>query len=130
MLARGRGEAPLLCDRHEQLHRFEAVHRHYFNFCNDPCRAPAVYRSEARNHAQDMTDHPRTDTSPFHAGELAIQDAAGVRARAAQLGPMFRPAMAEPYRAFFERLPFVLTGSVDSEGQPWASMLIGAPGFI
>jgi predicted pyridoxine 5'-phosphate oxidase superfamily flavin-nucleotide-binding protein len=77
-----------------------------------------------------MTDHPRTDTSPFHAGELAIQDAAGVRARAAQLGPMFRPAMAEPYRAFFERLPFVLTGSVDSEGQPWASMLIGAPGFI
>jgi predicted pyridoxine 5'-phosphate oxidase superfamily flavin-nucleotide-binding protein len=77
-----------------------------------------------------MTRRTQTDVSPFHSGELAIQDAAGVRDRAAQLGPMFRPAMADAYRAFFERLPFVLAGSLDAEGQLWASMLIGAPGFV
>jgi predicted pyridoxine 5'-phosphate oxidase superfamily flavin-nucleotide-binding protein len=70
------------------------------------------------------------DNSPFHAGELAVQEAAGVRERAAQLGPMFRPAMADAYRAFFERLPFVLVGSLDGAGQPWASLLIGPPGFV
>jgi predicted pyridoxine 5'-phosphate oxidase superfamily flavin-nucleotide-binding protein len=59
-----------------------------------------------------------------------VQEAVGVRERAAQLGPMFRPAMADAYRAFFERLPFVLVGSLDSAGQPWASLLIGEPGFV
>jgi uncharacterized protein len=69
-------------------------------------------------------------SSAFHSGELAVQDAAGVRERAAKLGPMFRTELANAYRMFFERLPFVLAGSIDSEGQLWASMLIGLPGFV
>jgi predicted pyridoxine 5'-phosphate oxidase superfamily flavin-nucleotide-binding protein len=73
---------------------------------------------------------PTPETSPFHAGELAVQEAAGVRDRAAKLGPMFRSEMADAYRMFFERLPFVLAGSVDARGQVWASMLIGEPGFV
>lgn len=72
----------------------------------------------------------RSDRSPFHAGELAVQEAAGVRDEAARLGPMFRPAMPDAHRAFFERLPFVVVGSVDADGQVWASLLAGKPGFI
>jgi predicted pyridoxine 5'-phosphate oxidase superfamily flavin-nucleotide-binding protein len=43
---------------------------------------------------------------------------------------MFRSEMADAYRMFFERLPFVLAGSIDARGQVWASMLIGEPGFV
>ncbi len=70
------------------------------------------------------------ESSAFHSGELAVQEAAGVLDRAAKLGPMFRSELADAYRMFFERLPFVLAGSIDSAGQLWASMLIGPPGFV
>jgi predicted pyridoxine 5'-phosphate oxidase superfamily flavin-nucleotide-binding protein len=68
--------------------------------------------------------------SAYHSGERAVQEAAGVRDRAEQLGRMFRPFMVDAQRGFFEHLPFVLVGSLDAAGQPWASMLIGEPGFI
>lgn len=42
---------------------------------------------------------------------------------------MIRAFMPDQHREFFETLPFVLIGSIDDGGQPWASMLIGAPGF-
>lgn len=78
-----------------------------------------------------MPDRNTTSkSSAFHPGELAVQDAAGVRERAAKLGPMFRSELADAYRMFFERLPFVLAGSIDSDGQLWASTLIGSPGFV
>jgi uncharacterized protein len=73
---------------------------------------------------------PNPERSAFHAGELAVQEATGVRDRAAKLGSMFRSELADAYRVFFERLPFVLAGSIDSHGQVWASMLLGAPGFV
>jgi predicted pyridoxine 5'-phosphate oxidase superfamily flavin-nucleotide-binding protein len=40
-----------------------------------------------------------------------------------------RKHMPEQHRQFFSQLPFVLVGSIDQEGQPWASVLTGAPGF-
>lgn len=70
------------------------------------------------------------EASPFHAGELWVQERAGLRERAELLGNMFRPAMPDQHRQFFAELPFVFVGSVDDAGQPWASMLIGEPGFI
>jgi predicted pyridoxine 5'-phosphate oxidase superfamily flavin-nucleotide-binding protein len=38
--------------------------------------------------------------------------------------------MPEQHREFFRQLPFVLVGSVDAGGQPWASVLANPPGFI
>lgn len=67
----------------------------------------------------------------FHEGEQAMQSLAGVRERFAAGGtPFIRDHMPEQHREFFPLLPFVLAGSVDGEGQPWASVLAGPPGFV
>jgi predicted pyridoxine 5'-phosphate oxidase superfamily flavin-nucleotide-binding protein len=68
--------------------------------------------------------------SPFHEGELALQRGAGSMARLAEVGPRFiRDHMPEQHREFFAQLPFVVIGALDSQGQPWASVLAGPPGF-
>jgi predicted pyridoxine 5'-phosphate oxidase superfamily flavin-nucleotide-binding protein len=67
--------------------------------------------------------------SPFHAGELAQQRAAGVAERAARLAPMLREQLTEQQRDFFPLLPFVIVGSVAPGGQPSASLLAAPPGF-
>lgn len=67
----------------------------------------------------------------FHEGERAMQALAGVRDKMEALGPrLIRDAMPEQHRLFFAQLPFLLVGSVDAQGQPWASVLSGAPGFV
>eukprot|EP01036_Dinobryon_divergens_P040094 gene40094-52966_t len=67
----------------------------------------------------------------FHAGEQALQARAGVQAQMAQIGPrVMRDHMPDQHREFFGLLPFVVVGSVDAWGQPWASVLAGAPGFM
>jgi predicted pyridoxine 5'-phosphate oxidase superfamily flavin-nucleotide-binding protein len=69
--------------------------------------------------------------SPFHAGEVAMQRAAGVDERMRELGPrVIRDHMPDQHREFFEQLPMLLVGSVDARVRPWASMLCGLPGFI
>ena len=69
--------------------------------------------------------------SAFHAGEQAMQARAGVQAQMAQIGPrVMRDHMPVQHREFFGQLPFVVVGSVDAKGQPWASVLAGAPGFM
>ena len=69
--------------------------------------------------------------SPWHAGELAAQARVGVSERMAQVGPRtIRPFMPDQHRLFFASLPFLVVGSVDQEGWPWASLLSGAPGFV
>jgi predicted pyridoxine 5'-phosphate oxidase superfamily flavin-nucleotide-binding protein len=74
---------------------------------------------------------PAEDESPYHEGEQAVQTRAGVRERAEQMGRrMIRALMPEQHRQFLEQLPFVLVGSVDHEGAPWASVLTGPPGFV
>ncbi len=67
----------------------------------------------------------------FHAGEQALQARVGVQAQMAQIGPrVMRDHMPDQHREFFGLLPFVVVGSVDGQGQPWASVLAGAPGFM
>jgi predicted pyridoxine 5'-phosphate oxidase superfamily flavin-nucleotide-binding protein len=67
----------------------------------------------------------------FHAGELALQQRAGSFQRLAEVGPrVIRDHMPEPHREFFALLPFLLAGTVDAQGQPWASVLAGPPGFV
>lgn len=72
-------------------------------------------------------------TATFHEGERAAQARVGaaVRARMAEIGPrVIRDFMPDQHREFFEQLPFVVAGTVDAAGQPWASVLAQPPGFI
>ncbi|WP_137822456.1 pyridoxamine 5'-phosphate oxidase family protein [Pseudomonas sp. D(2018)] len=68
--------------------------------------------------------------SPFHPGEQAIQSRIGVREQVEAMGSrMIRDHMPEQHRQFFAQLPWMLVGSLDSDGQPQASVLWGKPGF-
>ncbi len=72
-----------------------------------------------------------TTRTPFHAGEVAMQQAAGVHERLRELGPrVIRDHMPQQHREFFEQLPTLLVGSVDALQRPWGSVLTGLPGFI
>lgn len=67
----------------------------------------------------------------FHAGERAVQQRVGVAERMAEIGPrVIRDYMPDQHRDFFAQLPFVVLGSMDAQGQPWASVLAQPPGFI
>jgi predicted pyridoxine 5'-phosphate oxidase superfamily flavin-nucleotide-binding protein len=69
--------------------------------------------------------------SPFHPGEQEIQSRLGVRDRVENLGQRFiRDYLPDQHREFYRQLPMLLIGSVDSRGHPWASLLVGRPGFI
>jgi predicted pyridoxine 5'-phosphate oxidase superfamily flavin-nucleotide-binding protein len=67
----------------------------------------------------------------FHEGEVALQERAGSRAKLAEIGPrVIRDHMPDQHREFFAQLPFILVGTVDAQGQPWASVMAGEPGFV
>ncbi|MFF7057215.1 pyridoxamine 5'-phosphate oxidase family protein [Achromobacter spanius] len=75
----------------------------------------------------DATSH---NASPWHAGERLLQTRVGVAERMAQIGPkVIRDYMPDQHRAFFAQLPFVVMGTVDPQGDPWAGVLEGEPGF-
>jgi predicted pyridoxine 5'-phosphate oxidase superfamily flavin-nucleotide-binding protein len=69
--------------------------------------------------------------SPFHPGECAIQERLGVRDKVeAAGGRVLRDYMLEQHRSFFAQLPFIVVGSVDAAGRPWASLVAAPPGFV
>lgn len=69
--------------------------------------------------------------SPFHPGELAIQARLGVQDQIDRQGRrIIREFLTEQHRQFFAQLPYVMVGTVDAEGHPWASVLVGKPGFL
>ncbi|TXT40026.1 MAG: pyridoxamine 5'-phosphate oxidase-like protein [Comamonadaceae bacterium] len=69
--------------------------------------------------------------SAFHEGELAVQIRMGVHDKLAAVGRVaIRDHMPEQHRSFFAQLSFLLAGTVDQHGQPWACALAGPPGFI
>jgi predicted pyridoxine 5'-phosphate oxidase superfamily flavin-nucleotide-binding protein len=69
--------------------------------------------------------------SPFHPGEMLVQERLGVRERMEETGRrVLRNLMPDQHRAFFAGLPFLVLGTIDDEGQPWASVAAGAPGFL
>ena len=70
-------------------------------------------------------------TATFHEGEMALQESVGAREQLAQVGSLvIRGEMPQQHRDFFAQLPFLVAGTVSADGQPWASVLAGAPGFI
>ncbi|MCX4163034.1 MULTISPECIES: pyridoxamine 5'-phosphate oxidase family protein [Paraburkholderia] len=72
-----------------------------------------------------------TDAGPFHAAEIAVQQRAGVTDEADRSGRRgIRRYMPEQHRQFFAEQPFMVFGGVDAGGQPWATLRVGAPGFV
>ena len=78
-----------------------------------------------------MNSDKTYSNSPFHAGEQEMQTRMGVRDRIEKMGQrMVRGYLPEQHQAFYSLLPFILVGTVDEQGRPWASLLTGKPGFI
>lgn len=76
------------------------------------------------------TINAETTPSPWHAGEIALQQRVGMAERMAAFGRrVIGDFMPEQHRDFYRQLPFMLLGSVDAQGYPWASILEGRPGF-
>lgn len=66
----------------------------------------------------------------FHAGEQQMHERLGLGEALSELGGrMIRDAMPDQHRDFFAQLPTMWLGTLDAQGQPWATLLSGAPGF-
>lgn len=71
------------------------------------------------------------NTTPFHAGELALQERAGARERIEAVGrQLIRDHMPEQHRELFDKLPTLLVATLDDAGQPWPTLLAGSAGFV
>ena len=78
-----------------------------------------------------MNIDPSTTPSPWHRGEQAMQSMIGKKESLEEIGKrVIRPYMPDQHRDFFNKLPFMVMGSVDQQGAPWASILTGHPGFV
>jgi predicted pyridoxine 5'-phosphate oxidase superfamily flavin-nucleotide-binding protein len=70
-------------------------------------------------------------SSTWHAGERLLQQKAGLAERMAEIGPrVIRDVMPAQHQQFFAMLSYAVTGSVDPQGDAWATVLTGAPGFL
>ncbi len=71
------------------------------------------------------------EVSPYHSGERDLHDRLGRKEHQDRVARnIHRPFMPEQHRDFFVQLPFIVSGSIDAKGQPWASILFGDPGFL
>lgn len=69
--------------------------------------------------------------SPFHIGERTIQARLGALEQMDDFGRrIIREFLPEQHRQFYAQLSYFLVGTVDRAGNPWASILVGEPGFI
>jgi ferredoxin-NADP reductase/predicted pyridoxine 5'-phosphate oxidase superfamily flavin-nucleotide-binding protein len=72
-----------------------------------------------------------TKLSTWHEGEKFIQEKVGVAERMEIVGRrVVRDYMPDQHRDFYAQLPFIVLGSVDAAGDPWATLLAGTPGFM
>lgn len=62
--------------------------------------------------------------TPFHAGELALQERFGVLEHVNSYAPkVVRPFMPEQHREFYESLPFLVVAARDDQGRMWSTLL-------
>ena len=71
-----------------------------------------------------------TISSPFHAGEPAVQARLGVRDIEPWARKVVRPYLPEQHREFYAALPFLVAAARDAEGRPWVTLLAGPGGFV
>jgi predicted pyridoxine 5'-phosphate oxidase superfamily flavin-nucleotide-binding protein len=69
------------------------------------------------------------ERDPFHEGEKALQERAGVRARAQAVGAVVEAAISPAAARFLAEQRIVIAASLDEGGRPSASLLTGPPGF-
>lgn len=69
-------------------------------------------------------------TGPFHEGEIAVQERAGVRESARKVGGIVRSTMPPVAADFIAAQNFAVAGFADARGKVWASLLFGEPGFL
>lgn len=78
-----------------------------------------------------MAEHESATASPFHAGEVRLQQSLGVAERMERFGrKVIRDHMPDQHRDFYRQLPFVVLGSVDAAGDCWVTLATGRPGFM
>src|SRR5271168_3840309 len=66
----------------------------------------------------------------FHSGEIAVQERAGVRDIAEDVGEGIVDHLPPGASGFLELRQMAVLGTVASDGRVWASVLTGRPGFI
>lgn len=66
----------------------------------------------------------------FHSGEIAVQERAGVRDIAEDVGESIADHLPPGASEFLERRQMAVLGTVDLRGRVWASVVTGDPGFI
>jgi uncharacterized protein len=66
----------------------------------------------------------------FHSGEIAVQERAGVRDIAEDVGEGIVDHLPPGASEFLERRQMAVLGTVDNRGNVWASVVTGDPGFI
>ena len=77
-----------------------------------------------------MDGNLKLEESPFHPGERQVQERLGVRDKIEPFARrVIRDHMPDQHRAFYGQLPFLLLGTVDRQGRPWASLVAGQAGF-
>lgn len=70
------------------------------------------------------------DNNFYHAGELAMQARAQVTDMASRSGRMIADQIPTGALAFIEQQTMLVVGSMDSQGQVWASVIFGQAGFV
>lgn len=71
------------------------------------------------------------ESSPWHSGEIALQESVGMVERMAEIGRRtIRDHLIAQHRDFYPLLPVVVLGSVDGRGDAWATVRTGYPGFL
>ncbi|MEL6316448.1 MAG: pyridoxamine 5'-phosphate oxidase family protein [Pseudomonadota bacterium] len=69
-------------------------------------------------------------SSPFHAGEQAVQSRLGVRDIETWGRKIVRDHLPAQHQQFYGALPFLVVGARDAQGRPWATILEGPEGFV
>ncbi len=67
----------------------------------------------------------------FNPGELYFQIESGVEQKIANFAPqLIKRQIPIQHSVFYSQLSMLFVASVDAQGQPWASVVSGCPGFI
>lgn len=68
--------------------------------------------------------------SPWHEGEILVQERAGVRQAAEDLTGMYRGEVQPGMVGFLAQQRFAVITTIDKQGRVWASLVAGAPGML
>ena len=68
------------------------------------------------------------DSGPFHEGELALQRATGERDAGAGNGRIIVDRVIPQAFGFIARQELAVMATIDGDGRPWCSALVGPPG--